>query len=849
MKVCADRLLAPSSLLALAVLAAGTRAGGGILFAPGQVYLHGYGCEGLALTDLDLDGQLDLLYLTAFAGDWSLEARRGLSGRLWQDPVTEFLSSVDLPRALVAADFDGDGLPGAAVLQPWNVFVTPQLFVWHDADVASWPGLKSPPTVYPLGGSTFPGGELAATDFDVDGDVDLLVAQANQVISWKNTGGTFAASAATFVPGNEAVSVRLADLDGDGAPDMVDAASSPTPIVEVRLGLGTGSFADTSQTLAVDVWTWDSLGLADVDGDGAIDVVLGTEFGTLCARGDGIAGFLEPQAVSATPGRRLVVDDLDADGAPDILTAGLDFVRTLEGAGDGTFADGAVVPLKAPIDHLLTGDVNGDGRRDAVLHEPRGVLVLENLGDGSFPVRTDLPCPMAGIAPLTVPVGSDVDSDGDQDILVGNSTVVQRFTNSGGAWDGPDSLQAVPVALARVLAADLDGVAGVDVLGVGSSPALFTWRQLPGGGFAAPVKIALDSVPTDAQLADLDLDGDLDAIVAASPPVRLLNDGAGGWAAPDALPWSAHRVALPDLDADGTPDLALRFGNEIRVCEGVGDGGFIVRFAGTFSGLGGDLRAGNANPDGLLDLVTSRSSGALMLINHTDFQFGFTVSAFGEPTHSYDDVRLAELDGQPGDELLLIGSGSGSGNNGRFCALVMERVGGVWQRQGRYLLPSLAEGADLADFESDGDPDIVTSGAEGGTSLVSILPGRRSDPWKGLGAGLAGTYGPPELSGSGTLAPSSPIGLHVVKAREASPVVLVVGLGAVNLPFKGGTLVPAPDVLFVGFATDASGSLHLLATTPSAVPPGFEFVLQMWITDVDGPQGFAVSNGLRAVLP
>ncbi|HVQ26236.1 MAG TPA: PKD domain-containing protein [Planctomycetota bacterium] len=131
---------------------------------------------------------------------------------------------------------------------------------------------------------------------------------------------------------------------------------------------------------------------------------------------------------------------------------------------------------------------------------------------------------------------------------------------------------------------------------------------------------------------------------------------------------------------------------------------------------------------------------------------------------------------------------------------------------------------------------------------LSVLP-TGSTQWTDLVLGLAGFTGTPGLAGSGTLVGSTPVGLHLSGARPTAPVVVVIGFSAINAPFKGGTLVPAPDILLFGFTSNALGLLNLGGTWPGGIPSGTQIWFQEWITDPAGPLGFAASNGLRATTP
>jgi len=121
--------------------------------------------------------------------------------------------------------------------------------------------------------------------------------------------------------------------------------------------------------------------------------------------------------------------------------------------------------------------------------------------------------------------------------------------------------------------------------------------------------------------------------------------------------------------------------------------------------------------------------------------------------------------------------------------------------------------------------------------------------WTPLGGALAGTGGAPALEGHGLLKPGIPFSVQLADAKPSSAVALVVGFTEANLPFKGGVLVPSPDALLLGLASDANGDMNLASIWPAGVPAGFGFVAQGWITDPAGPHGFAASNAVKGFAP
>lgn len=123
---------------------------------------------------------------------------------------------------------------------------------------------------------------------------------------------------------------------------------------------------------------------------------------------------------------------------------------------------------------------------------------------------------------------------------------------------------------------------------------------------------------------------------------------------------------------------------------------------------------------------------------------------------------------------------------------------------------------------------------------LSITPTQ----WLDHGNALAGTLGDPKLVGSGGLIAGQPMGVTLSNAATNAPFVLIAGFSQLDGAFKGGILVPSPDVIIAGLNTGPSGGLTLGTNWPAGVPAGFVVWVQAWITDAAGPKGFAASNGI-----
>ncbi len=118
-------------------------------------------------------------------------------------------------------------------------------------------------------------------------------------------------------------------------------------------------------------------------------------------------------------------------------------------------------------------------------------------------------------------------------------------------------------------------------------------------------------------------------------------------------------------------------------------------------------------------------------------------------------------------------------------------------------------------------------------------------PWLKIpDAGVAGGLNmEPDLSGSGSLLPGSFNQIVIDHGLPNSGATLIFGFGQLLIPFKGGLLVPTPDLL-IGLPLDPLGSTVL----PFLAPPGLsglELQSQALVIDPGGPKGFAITDGMQ----
>jgi hypothetical protein len=336
------------------------------------------------------------------------------------------------PIAMATADLNGDGRPDIVLnCQSDGVSV---LLGTGDSGFA----IKADYTVGPST-STGPPASIEVGDLNGDGKLDVVTATHDRSASsgtgivtvLLGNGDAAFADPSQVATSFEPYSLKLGDLNGDHKPDMV-MTNHEGGKVSVRLGNGDGTFADAVDYVAGTGPT--QLALGDLDRDGKVDIVLltdgyvsgyssGTSVVLLLGKGDGTFAARRDLSTGGSA-TSLALADLNGDGKLDVVGATGSIiggtVSVWMGNGDGTlanrtdFATGGSYARLGPI-----ADFNRDGKLDVTaVDKPDpgygGVgmisLLLGN-GDGTLAASIDYP-----VDDLTL-AAADLNGDGRVDLF------------------------------------------------------------------------------------------------------------------------------------------------------------------------------------------------------------------------------------------------------------------------------------------------------------------------------------------------------------------------------------------------------------------------------------------------
>ena len=383
------------------------------------------------------------------------------------------------------------------------------------------------------------------------------------------------ANAVTYDSGGPGASfIAVADVNGDGKPDLLvaNAAATGNNGVGVLLGNGDGTF-QLAAAYGSGGQQAEQLAVGDINNDGALDIVVANSqtVGVLLGNGDGTFQTATVFAPGSQQITALALADVNRDGKLDLIVGnrctnncGLnDTVGVMLGNGDGTFQSMVSYALGSSVvgpNSIAVADVNNDGKPDLVISSncatapvctPAGyggaVSVLLGKGDGTFQAAAVYASGDENATSLAV---GDVNGDGKPDIVVSNfcvdtldycypaaDSVGVLLGKGDGTFQNSVTYNAGGLSASSVAIADLDGDGAPDII------------------VANECGPSLNSCSNDSLVGVLAGNGD-----GTFQPFVTYDSGGN----------TAAWLVVTDVNGDGRPDLLVANACATSACTGNG---------------------------------------------------------------------------------------------------------------------------------------------------------------------------------------------------------------------------------------------------------------------------------------
>lgn len=664
-------------------------------------------------------------------------------------------------NSVAAGDFNGDGIPDLAVANycaDSNCTSSSVSILLGNGD-----GTFQQAVSYNTG--AYEALAIAVGDVSQDGKLDIVVTnyctsyaacgQGQVSVLLGNGDGTFQAPILNYLNGYAGNTVAIGDVNGDGFPDLVVAEAYDTSFasgyVGVLYGNGNGTFEQEAIYASGGLGTY-SLALADIDGDGKLDVVAANSClsSQNCTVGSvsvllGKNGLQETEvyAVGGNGTYSVALSDVNGDGKLDIAVANhcqssaictTGSVSVLLGNGDGSFQPAASYDVNGyESDWVAVNDVNGDGKPDLLVANDclslngdcttGGVDVLLGNGDGTF--QSAVSYSSGGFEAGSIAV-YDVNGDSKPDVLVANFNDDNAFCDDGSTGRIPAFGTCTNEGSVAVLLGNGDGTFQTDT----------NYQTAAAGAYSvAAGDFNGDGIP------DLAISNQTSPNQSNGSVAVFLGTGNGAYGQPviySSAGLTTSGVATGDFNGDHILDLVLVdqcsdskcSGGSVSILLGNGDGTFGTASEYlTGSPLSDWVAVGDFNGDGKLDLVVANSCGATcgtvsVLLGNGDGSFQ-TAQTYASGGIEANFVAVGDFNG---DKKLDVAAASscadGSCTTGGLVGILLGNGDGTFQSAVGYASGGFgAQSLAIGDLNGDGKQDLAVADVSSVPGSIGILLG------------------------------------------------------------------------------------------------------------------------------
>lgn len=405
----------------------------------------------------------------------------------------------------------------------------------------------------------------------------------------------------------DGISAYTIDLSRNSGTDWVNLASDVTGDAFIWIVDG-----DTTSEAMIRIYDSDVPSPSDTMFSGVFVISEGVFFSVVDP-----GGSLRAQA--KTGGTGTLDSDPDKAGPNEDLLALYEngTVDLFSGNGNGTFSDTGtiVIEVDSGTTDLAIADIDRDGNLDvAIVNELTQEITLHRgAGDGTFTSDPGDVISMSAV-PSKVRV-ADYDRDGDPDISVVTPATNEVLIYSG-IGDGVFDPTPATISVSGEPTSIASGYIGSDnildlAVAHGTSGTITIFSGNGDGSFSSLYEVATGQSAGEMAIGDFDSDGDND--VAVSYPgdyariVVLENDGVGVFDTSSYETVFGYHSAVEtgDLTGDGLLDIAVACeqNDTVAVLQALADGGFGYPVLHEVGQGPIDLRAGDYNTDGVVDMI------------------------------------------------------------------------------------------------------------------------------------------------------------------------------------------------------------------------------------------------------